>query len=103
MLRWPSETLRLDSNEFVWQANSALAAAVALIFGYYGILQFKVYPGTKATSYVLPSLIASYGILALIFFFARMDYSRYMFLMSFAARDGVVLRRHRAAEPTREA
>lgn len=83
MMRWPIETLSLETNDFVWYANSAAAASVALIFGYLGILQFKLYPGTKATAYVLPSLIASFGALALIFFFTRMEYSRYMFLMSF--------------------
>lgn len=103
MLRWPAETFDPETSDFVWQANSALGAAVALIFGYAGILQFKLYPGTKATAYVLPSLLVSFGALGLIFFLARMEYSRYMFLMSFLLGTGwlyiVTALRSRHARP----
>ena len=83
LVRYPIEILRLEVVADVWRVNSSLAAAVAIILGYTFIRQFIVYPGARATAYILPSLSASYGLVALVFFFTRTEYSRYMFLASF--------------------
>ena len=63
----------------VGQINTSAAAIVALIYGYYGIVQFRLYPGARTTAFVLPSLIVSFGVVAMVLFFARVDYSRFTF------------------------
>jgi lipopolysaccharide/colanic/teichoic acid biosynthesis glycosyltransferase len=72
-----------NSLSSVWEINTSFAAAVALIYGYYGIVQFRLYPGARATAFVLPSLAVSFGIVALAFVLARVEYSRFMFVLSF--------------------
>ena len=74
---------RSTPSSSVWEINTSFAAAVALIYGYYGIVQFRLYPGARATAFVLPSLAVSFGIVALAFVLARVEYSRFMFVLSF--------------------
>ena len=43
------------------QTNSVWRAALAISLGYFLVKQFAIYPGTKATAYVLPCLAIAYG------------------------------------------
>ena len=83
LLRWPIDTLRLEIITDRWQTNSAIAATASILLGFFFVRQFIVFPGSRAATYILPSLSASFGLVALVFFFARIDYSRYMFGASY--------------------
>jgi len=83
LLRWPLESLRLEFISGAIQTNSVLAATAAITLGYFLVKQFAIYPGTRATAYVLPCLAIAYGLVMLVIFFFRIDYSRYMFGASF--------------------
>ena len=85
VLRWPIETLRLNFIVDRWQMNSSIAAALAIMAGYVFVRQFNAYPGARATTYILPSLAASFGAIAMVLVFSRIEYSRYLLLTSFAA------------------
>jgi lipopolysaccharide/colanic/teichoic acid biosynthesis glycosyltransferase len=63
---------------------AALGTLFALLGGYVLLRQFITYPGVNATSYIVPSFAASYAAAALVFFFMRIDYSRWQFGASFA-------------------
>lgn len=82
LLRWPVTTLHLEFIASGMLLPSFLGAAIAIVMGYTLIRQFIIYPGVKATAYILPSLAASFAVVALFFFFLRIDYSRYIFLAS---------------------
>lgn len=55
----------------------------ALVAGYVLLREFSGFPTVRATYYIIPSFISAYGFTALIFFFARIDYSRFQFATSF--------------------
>lgn len=57
----------------------------ALVAGYVLLREFSGFPTVRATSYVIPSFVSAYGFVALIFFFWRIDYSRFQFAASFIA------------------
>src|SRR5215213_1492476 len=61
---------------------SMLGTLVAVLTGYMLLRQFITFPGVKATGYILPSFGASYSAVALVFFFLRLDYSRWQFATS---------------------
>lgn len=83
VLRWPVETLQLNVITDVWRYNSSIGAAAAISLGYGVLRQFIVFPGAKATAYILPSLTVSFAIVALLFFLWRIEYSRYLFVASY--------------------
>lgn len=62
---------------------SLAGSVVALLIGYFGFRQLSFHPGVRAAFGVLPSFAISYGIVLVVFFFARIDYSRIQFLASF--------------------
>lgn len=55
----------------------------ALLGGYALLREFSGFATVRAASYVIPSFASAYGFTALIFFFCRIDYSRFQFAMSF--------------------
>jgi lipopolysaccharide/colanic/teichoic acid biosynthesis glycosyltransferase len=63
--------------------NSLVGAFVGLVAGYYAFRRMSHYPGVRASYHILPSFAASYGSVLAVFFFARLDYSRLYFLISF--------------------
>lgn len=83
LLRWPIESMRLEFISGTIQTHSVLAALAAITLGYFLVKQFAIYPGTRSTAYVLPCLAIAYGLVMLLVFFLRIDYSRYMFAASF--------------------
>jgi lipopolysaccharide/colanic/teichoic acid biosynthesis glycosyltransferase len=74
------------SFEYPLHSSLGYAAAgtfFALSLGYMLLRQFVNFPGVRATNYILPSFTVSYAAVALVFFFGRMDYSRWQFASSF--------------------
>jgi lipopolysaccharide/colanic/teichoic acid biosynthesis glycosyltransferase len=83
LLRWPIESMRLEFISGNILTHSVLAALAAITLGYFLVKQFAIFPGTRSTAYVLPCLAIAYGLVMLLVFFLRIDYSRYMFAASF--------------------
>ena len=65
------------------QWNSGVGTAVALLLGQFALRSLSRYPGTRAAYYVLPTFTVTYGIVLLLFFLFRFDYSRIQFIASF--------------------
>ncbi|MDT9599647.1 sugar transferase [Sphingosinicella sp. GR2756] len=63
--------------------NSLIGTIIALLLGYYAFRRVSHYPGVRASYHILPSFAASYGLVLAVFFFARLEYSRFHFLASF--------------------
>jgi lipopolysaccharide/colanic/teichoic acid biosynthesis glycosyltransferase len=69
--------------ELVGLQASVIGTLVGLVLGYYSFRRLSRYPGVRASYHILPSFSASYGLVLAVFFFARLDYSRLQFLVSF--------------------
>ncbi len=76
MLRWDSAWIPLIYETVVW-------SSVAAVFGFVLMRQLTIYPGKHSVSYILPCLLFSYSVVALIMFLLRTDYSRYVIVASF--------------------
>jgi lipopolysaccharide/colanic/teichoic acid biosynthesis glycosyltransferase len=63
--------------------NSLVGSLVALTGGYYAFRRVSNYPGVRASYHILPTFAASFGLVLAVFFFARLDYSRLHFAVSF--------------------
>jgi lipopolysaccharide/colanic/teichoic acid biosynthesis glycosyltransferase len=64
--------------------HALIGTALALIAGYYSFRRLSRYPGVRASYHIVPSFAAAYAAVLVVFFFARLDYSRVHFLASFA-------------------
>jgi lipopolysaccharide/colanic/teichoic acid biosynthesis glycosyltransferase len=73
----------VEELEWVGLQNSLAGTFVALVLGYYGFRRLSRYPGVRASFHILPSFSVSFGVVLAVFFFARLDYSRFHFLASF--------------------
>jgi len=78
--RWQFDIVRI---QYGAADNALIGTAIAVIAGYVIIRKFATFPGVQAIAYVLPAFLTAYGILIAIFFFVRIDYSRYQVLVSF--------------------
>jgi hypothetical protein len=76
--------LEMQELEYIGLQNSLAGTFVALVLGYYGFRRLSRYPGVRASFHILPSFAVSYGLVLAVFFFARLDYSRLHFFVSFA-------------------
>jgi lipopolysaccharide/colanic/teichoic acid biosynthesis glycosyltransferase len=74
----------VDRTELIGLREAAIGTTIALIAGYYGFRRLSVLPGVRAAYHIFPSFAISYGVVLSVFFFARIDYSRLQFLVSFA-------------------
>jgi len=83
VLRWPITSLRLEFISSSMILPSLLAAAFAILLGYWLNRQVAVYPGVSDTAYIVPSMVLAFGAVLLLSFFLRVDYSRYIILSSF--------------------
>ena len=63
--------------------TAVIGTTLALLAGYFGFQRMSVFPGARASYYILPSFAISYGLVLAGFFFARLDYSRAQFIVSF--------------------
>jgi lipopolysaccharide/colanic/teichoic acid biosynthesis glycosyltransferase len=78
--RWQFDII---ANQDTSANNTLIGTAIAVVAGYVIVRKFAAFPGVQAISYVLPAFLTAYGILISIFFFVRIEYSRYQVLVSF--------------------
>ncbi len=64
--------------------NTILAAIVAHFLGYLIYRRLGSFPGTAASRYILPTFAVTYGLVFMIIFFLRLDYSRLQAAGSFS-------------------
>lgn len=83
----PSFLYNYADPSLVWRLpsgiNTVIASAFALVIGLVLFRRAGTYPGISMVGRVLPATAASYGMLAAIFLFFRLDYSRLTFLFGF--------------------
>lgn len=60
-----------------------IASIFAITFGAWLAREVGNYPGVEASSYILPSFCASYGLAVLILLLGRIDYARFILLSGF--------------------
>ncbi len=82
LARWPNANL-LPGSEMNSLQFAVLGSTLALFLGYWALRQMIAYPGVQATQYIAPAFAISYSIVIMMFFFLRIDYSRYQFGASF--------------------
>ena len=70
---------------FSQNMGSSLAGTLAaLLLGFWFYRKMTYFPGIRANAYVLPSFVFSYGAVFAVYFFLRLDYSRFQVGMSLA-------------------
>ncbi|MHA1559669.1 MAG: sugar transferase [Alphaproteobacteria bacterium] len=62
---------------------TTIGSAAAVLAGAFVVRRITVYPGAQALAYVFPVFAGVFAAVVVIFFFARIDYSRAQFLLSF--------------------
>lgn len=62
--------------------NSLIGSTVAVILGYVILRQVSHFPSARTEMYTIPSFGLSFGLLILVMFFLRIEYSRYQILLS---------------------
>ena len=84
LLPW-AVRVNLEVEELEWPGlqNSLAGTLFALTAGYFGFRRLSRYPGVRASYHIFPTFAASYGLVLAVFFFARLDYSRLHFSVSF--------------------
>ena len=84
LLPW-AVRVNLEIQELEWPGlqNSLIGTVIALSVGYFAYRRLSRYPGVRAFYHILPTFAAAYGAVLAIFFFARLDYSRLHFSVSF--------------------
>jgi lipopolysaccharide/colanic/teichoic acid biosynthesis glycosyltransferase len=63
--------------------NSLLGTLAGVMMGYFAFRRMSFYPGVRVAYSILPAFAASYGIVLVLVFLARLDYSRLHFTASF--------------------
>ncbi|PKP70570.1 MAG: hypothetical protein CVT83_03570, partial [Alphaproteobacteria bacterium HGW-Alphaproteobacteria-5] len=63
--------------------NTIAGTTVALIVGFLFFRRLSDYPGTGGISYAIPVFTLTYSAILIFFFFTRLDYSRYLFAISY--------------------
>ena len=63
--------------------NTIAGTTVALIVGFLFFRRLSDYPGTGGISYAIPVFALTYSAILIFFFFTRLDYSRYLFAISY--------------------
>lgn len=90
-----------ESNQAI--LNSVLASALASLLGLVILRRINDFPGMRAYSMILPSLAAGYGLLLVMVFGLRLDYSRVVLTSSFViavlTAFGVALMTDRLVKP----
>jgi lipopolysaccharide/colanic/teichoic acid biosynthesis glycosyltransferase len=80
-LFWGVRGLTLDQSDQL--RNSLVGAFIAFAIGYLVFRKVTGFPGARAATNVLPAFVASYALVALVFFALRIDYNRLVILSSF--------------------
>ncbi|WP_205480487.1 sugar transferase [Sphingomonas arenae] len=63
--------------------NAALANAVAVCIAFWARLSIEPYPGIRSSYVILPTAAAAHGLVLAFFFFSRLPYDRFGFLLGF--------------------
>jgi lipopolysaccharide/colanic/teichoic acid biosynthesis glycosyltransferase len=63
--------------------NTLVGTAVAFLIGAYLLRRLSRYPGVGSTAPIMPTFATAYAVVISVFFFSRVDYSRFVFLASF--------------------
>lgn len=74
----------LGPEPFIGYWNVLFGALSGVIIGQYFYSRFVIFPGARASSYVLPTFATTFGVVLAGFFFFRLDYGRIHFAASFA-------------------
>ncbi|MGV8841265.1 MAG: sugar transferase [Bauldia sp.] len=64
-------------------SRTLIGTAIAVLLGAYFVKRITIYPGGLTPFYALPAFAGAYALVIMVFFFARIDYSRAQFLLSF--------------------
>ncbi len=64
-------------------ANTILGTFGAMLLGIYLLRRITAFPGVRTMSTLLPAFTAAYAIAIVVFFFGRIDYSRFQFIASY--------------------
>lgn len=62
---------------------SFIASLIASIIGLFLVRSVNIYPGVEGSAHIVPSFMLSFGVVVAIFFLGRIDYSRYLFVLTF--------------------
>lgn len=62
---------------------SVVGGLVASLLGLFFVRSVNDYPGVEGSAYILPSFCVAFGLVLAIFFFARFEYARSLFIASF--------------------
>lgn len=81
LIRWPGT---LFVTQDLSLSNTAIGCALAIVFGFLLLKRVNDYPQFNAVINVFMSMALPFGLLALVFFALRFDYSRFVFLSSFS-------------------
>lgn len=84
LLPWLIRLQVEQGEDLVGLDTAALGTFIAVVAGYYSFRKLARYPGVRASYHILPTFAASFAAILAVFFFARLDYSRLQFAVSFA-------------------
>lgn len=84
LLPWLVRLNVARGEDLVGLDTAAAGTLIALIVGYYSFRRLSRYPGVRGSYHIFPTFAASYAAVLALFFFARLDYSRLQFAVSFA-------------------
>jgi lipopolysaccharide/colanic/teichoic acid biosynthesis glycosyltransferase len=62
---------------------SLVASIIASIIGLFLVRNVNIYPGVEGSSHIIPSFMLSFGVVVSVFFLGRIEYSRYLFVLTF--------------------
>ncbi|MGE0457320.1 MAG: sugar transferase [Bauldia sp.] len=68
---------------FMRPDSTVFGTALAVLVGHLILKRITIYPGARGPAYVFPVFTVAYAAVIVVFFFARFDYSRFQFLLSF--------------------
>jgi len=63
--------------------DSLIAGVLAVCGGFYMLRSLTIFPGIRASYYILPTFTSAYGIALAVFFLLRLEYNRIYFVLSF--------------------
>lgn len=63
--------------------STMMGAAAAALIGFFAHRRLSAFPGTLATTHILPAFTAAFGLVMLVYFFLRIDYARSAFAAGF--------------------
>ena len=74
--RWQFNIEVVTSSSVV---NTIAGTGLAFVIGFYCYRTLSTYPGVRSLGYIVPTFVAAFTAILIIFFFMRLDYSRFQF------------------------